>query len=356
MKRLALLAVLFALPAAPAAADHVSVTPQVSARLGDRLSDSSWAVVVDWSIECAGPAPGAASYTGSLYLDDVDTTEALFGGGTAGASGTDTFAVERRAAPRRMRPRIKASCFDSQPANHGSDTIEVTGNIVLVPARGDENGDGVIDPPPGGVGGTTGPPPSGPCAVEQRGTSAADTLIGTPGGDRIIGLEGDDFLRGLEGDDCLEGGPGVDRLSGGPGNDVHDGGADRDRLDGDGGNDRLIGGPGTDGMTGRSGDDSLSGGSGGDRVVGAAGNDRLAGDGGDDSISGGAGRDRLFGGRGADRLLGGPGPNRYSGGPGNDVIDARNGVRERVSCGSGRDRARVDRRDRVRGCERASRG
>jgi hypothetical protein len=42
-------------------------------------------------------------------------------------------------------------------------------------------------------------------------------------------------------------------------------------------------------------------------------------------------------------------------GPGNDQILARNGKRETIDCGAGRDRATVDRDDPVRGCERVAR-
>jgi len=71
---------------------------------------------------------------------------------------------------------------------------------------------------------------------------------------------------------------------------------------------------------------------------------------------GGSGWDRLTGGRGRDTLLGGSGENRYDAGAGNDVVRAANNRAELVSCGTGRrDRARVDRIDRVRGCERVKR-
>jgi Ca2+-binding RTX toxin-like protein len=63
----------------------------------------------------------------------------------------------------------------------------------------------------------------------------------------------------------------------------------------------------------------------------------------------------LTGGRGADELVGGAGVNRYDAGAGNDVVNAANRRAELVSCGSGRDRAVVDRSDRVRGCERVER-
>lgn len=67
------------------------------------------------------------------------------------------------------------------------------------------------------------------------------------------------------------------------------------------------------------------------------------------------GYDLLTGGRGDDTLIGGPGVNAYDAGPGKDYLDARNGRREFVRCGSGKDRARLDRRDRARGCERVNR-
>jgi hypothetical protein len=37
--------------------------------------------------------------------------------------------------------------------------------------------------------------------------------------------------------------------------------------------------------------------------------------------------------------------------PGNDVVPARDGVRDLIACGAGRDTAYVDRYDRVSGCE-----
>lgn len=103
------------------------------------------------------------------------------------------------------------------------------------------------------------------------------------------------------------------------------------------GGDRVLAGAGDDTVTGRRGDDCL---------FGAAGRDR---------ITGGPGADRLAGGDGADRLTGGGGADSFSGGDGRDRLDAADGRSERVRCGRGRDIARVDRRDRVIGCERVSR-
>jgi Ca2+-binding RTX toxin-like protein len=93
----------------------------------------------------------------------------------------------------------------------------------------------------------------------------------------------------------------------------------------------------------------------GDRLRGGAGNDCLLGGKGADQLRGEAGSDRLTGGSGNDVLIGGSGVNVYDAGRGNDVVHAVNGRRETVRCGPGRDLARVDRRDRVIGCERVKR-
>lgn len=80
--------------------------------------------------------------------------------------------------------------------------------------------------------------------------------------------------------------------------------------------------------------DILVGTAGNDKIYGFAGNDWIRGLGGDDIIVGGPGRDIL------------------SGGPGNDLILARDGQRDRVYCGAGRDRAVVDALDWVhKDCE-----
>ena len=71
-----------------------------------------------------------------------------------------------------------------------------------------------------------------------------------------------------------------------------------------------------------------------DLLRGTALRDVVYGFAGDDTIEGRGGDDALFGGAGADRLL------------------ARDGRRDTVDCGPGRDQAVVDRRDVVRGCER----
>ncbi|HEU4803776.1 MAG TPA: right-handed parallel beta-helix repeat-containing protein [Solirubrobacterales bacterium] len=86
-----------------------------------------------------------------------------------------------------------------------------------------------------------------------------------------------------------------------------------------------------------------------------AGRRVLVGGGGRDRLIGGPGRDRLAGKSGADRVVGGEGgPDCLLGGRGPDRIRAVNGRRDIVKCGAGRDRATVERNDRVRGCERVT--
>ena len=172
------------------------------------------------------------------------------------------------------------------------------------------------------------------CSNVFTGTAGNDRINGTTGGDRISGLSGADILRGAARNDCLSGGGGNDRMQGNAG---------ADRLAGSAGRDRMVGGPGRD---------NHSGGGGNDRIDAGPGNDRESGAGGRDTMSGGPGNDRMSGGAGNDKMNGNGGRNRLSGGAGNDRIAAVNGRRETVNCGPGRrDVARVDRRDRTRGCE-----
>jgi hemolysin type calcium-binding protein/X-Pro dipeptidyl-peptidase-like protein len=102
--------------------------------------------------------------------------------------------------------------------------------------------------------------------------------------------------------------------------------------------------------------DKLKGTDGGDKIKGRGGNDRVKALGGEDCVKGNRGRDRLKGNQGDDKISGGPGKDRLSGGGGNDKIRARRGGRDIVRCGKGRDKAIVDARDRVRGCEKVRRG
>jgi CSLREA domain-containing protein len=107
--------------------------------------------------------------------------------------------------------------------------------------------------------------------------------------------------------------------------------------------------------TGTNKRDVLRGTAGPDLLRGLGGNDKLSGLAGDDCLDGGAGSDVLDGGAGKDKLTGGAGADSLKGGAGDDVINAADHKRDTIDCGKGRDRATVDRIDRVRNCERVKR-
>jgi hypothetical protein len=135
-----------------------------------------------------------------------------------------------------------------------------------------------------------------------RGNAGNNTLTGTNGADKICGLGGKDILNGLGGKDTLYG-------------------------DACGDSKRLA------------------------RRAAADGSDKLRGGAGDDALYGAGGKDLLDGGAGKDKLNGGAGRNTYAGGGGADVISARNGAKDRIDCGPGRDTAIVDKVDVVKRCE-----
>lgn len=137
--------------------------------------------------------------------------------------------------------------------------------------------------------------------------------------------------------------------------DVIAGSSGADRIDGRGGNDIICAGGGNDRVTGGTGNDLLQGEGGNDRITGSMGNDRIDGGAGNDRLKGGAGNDRILGGSGNDVVVGGAGRglDTIDTGAGNDRVETRDrNARDRVNCGPGRDRARVDKVDSTRGCER----
>ena len=118
----------------------------------------------------------------------------------------------------------------------------------------------------------------------------------------------------------------------------------------------LSGGPGNDLLVGlRKRGNDLRGDSGADKLIGGDGEDRLFGGDGNDTLLGAVANDDLNGGKGNDRLVGGRGIDKLGGGPGRDRINSLDVHREKVLCGTGFDRVRADRRDRLFSCERAGR-
>jgi hypothetical protein len=108
-------------------------------------------------------------------------------------------------------------------------------------------------------------------------------------------------------------------------------------------------------LEGTAGRDLIRGRAGRDLVIGQNRADCLRGGPGDDTVRGGAGADRLHGGRGSDTIRGDAGHDHLHGGPGRDRLVARDGERDVVRCGGGKDLALVGATDKVRGCERVRR-
>jgi Ca2+-binding RTX toxin-like protein len=151
----------------------------------------------------------------------------------------------------------------------------------------------------------------------MSGSAGRDRIDGLSGDDRVSGLCGPDILRGHSGTDVLIGGDGSDRLLGGPGNDD------------------LFGGISSRQTTAKTCFEVAA------ETI--ASTDVAA----TTSFRVGPGDDWIEGGKEADRVMGGPG---------DDIISTfADGAIDAVECGPGRDTARVDRIDVVRGgCERVT--
>jgi Tol biopolymer transport system component len=204
------------------------------------------------------------------------------------------------------------------------------------------------------------------------GTYDRDDLVGTAGVDSICALGGADRIRALGGADGIDAGGGPDRVYPGPGRDVVALRAGDDLVDArDGERDTIVCGGESDialvdaidatdrtcevivrsplrcSRLGTIRADEIAGTSRSDSICSLAGNDTIRADRGADSVDGGGGNDTITGGPGGDLLLGGAG---Y------DTVQARDGMRDRVRCGSQFDSVLADKGDDVgRDCERVDR-
>jgi Ca2+-binding RTX toxin-like protein len=114
----------------------------------------------------------------------------------------------------------------------------------------------------------------------------------------------------------------------------------------------VVGGSTGDVIRGTAEADELYGLAGNDRMYGGRGADLIIGSFGNDLLEGGPGGDVLLGGPGQDKLVGGPGRDTLIGGPGNDLIVAKDGARDFVDCGPGRDQIIRDPFDHIENCEK----
>lgn len=244
----------------------------------------------------------------------------------------------------------------------------------------------------------------GPGADRLESAHPGSVLDGGAGSDTLTGGKGPDVLRGGDGNDKLAGNDGSDRLEGGAGDDVlmPDGyeRVNADVVDGGPGFDSVefdyssrfddvdppvtitLAGGADDGRPDERDDlqgvekvwlsigGSFTGTEGADELrlaqvgtpsvlTGLGGNDRLRGGDGEDRLDGGVGDDHLDAGFGDDRIVGGPGRDTIFGdlaggdcGPawckypyGNDMIEARDGEVDSITCGAGTDIVEADAQD-----------
>jgi len=115
-------------------------------------------------------------------------------------------------------------------------------------------------------------------------------------------------------------------------------------------------GPCSNAIRGNGKANRLKGTAAGDNMLGLGGKDVLRSLGGADCLNGGRGNDRLVAGADSDKLVGGKGKDRMLAGAGADIVRARDGQRDVVKCGAGKDTVFADKADRVaKDCERVRR-
>ncbi len=335
-------------------------TPQVAVAPSGRV-DVEWYEAIPGAggsaqqdVYVASSFDRGGTYTAPRKLNDAQSLYTK--DGTDFNNGTGTFGDDTSIGLVSTDTAIRGAWVDNRrrtPATE--DKNDIFTSSVTAPAGPAGNPRSPTNPGPPGSGSTFAGCPALAAHVIQ-GTAASNTIKGTPAADRIFAGAGNDAVDALPGNDCVDLGTGDDQGQGGRGNDLILGGLGKDRVSGSSGKDRIRGGAGADRLGGGSGKDSISGGRRADRVSGGSGNDRISGDSGTDSLKGNSGRDRVSGGSGNDRINGGSGKDTLSGGSGNDRIAARDGKRDKVSCGRGRDSVTADRVDRVaRDCERVRR-
>jgi Ca2+-binding RTX toxin-like protein len=334
--------------------------------------------------------PGAGPTQG------ISDNDLLTGGG-----GADSVTYEQRVAA------VGVSIDGVANDGGAGESDNVVGDVERL--VGGQAGDTLV----GSAAGDTIDGANGPDVIRgEAGADALDGGVADAESDDVSGGDGDDQVRGNAGDDVLGGDAGVDTVEGGGGADRTSGGADADNVMGGPGPDDVSGGPGDDALDGSAigpvgvdeadtlrgdaGNDSLEGGDANDTMAGGTGLDTMSGEAGQDTVeyttarsavevtlndrrddgergerdnvrtdvenvSGGGLEDTFTGSRtantldgstGEDFLDGRRGRDELLGGASVDVVRARDGRRDAVDCGRSADFAIVDRRDRIRRCER----
>jgi Ca2+-binding RTX toxin-like protein len=231
---------------------------------------------------------------------------------------------------------------DACDADDDNDGVPDTSDQCQTTAGAGADGCPVSAPPDGDGDGV--PDATDVCPTVKATTGSGCPFGATNGDDTLNGDALANTICGLLGNDTVNGSAGNDILFGGLCNVKAKLVAAQAGVDG---NDKLNGNDGNDQLYGAAGKDTLRGGRGNDKLYGGTGNDTLSGD---------AGKDLLDGGAGNDKMNGGADVNTYKGGAGDDTVSARNRKKDTIDCGAGKkDKATVDRIDKVKGCEKVAR-
>jgi RTX calcium-binding nonapeptide repeat (4 copies) len=228
------------------------------------------------------------------------------------------------------------------PCTGGTPTVDNTDHVTVVQSPGADFGIVTIDASAG---------PLGPGATsESDGTSEIEFTLNLPGRNSGALVGTTDASEVVQMGTLASGAPGVNvNATNSSDPEVEAIGADGLIVFAQGGNDVVtgLGGPGFAGP--------LRGTFGG--AIGGPGNDLLiAGPVTGSELDGDEGKDKLVGSPRQDYLSGGPGKDRLIAGRGNDRITALDRRKDRVICGGGkRDKAIVDFRDHIKGCEGGAR-
>ena len=279
------------------------------------------------------------------YGDSLTPVQVDLQAGTATGEGNDTLTNVEDATGSRLPDEISGSAGKNDlEGNDGDDTISgKAGDDTISGNPGDDNmsGDGDTD------------------RVDYSDSSSevqVDLEAGTATGEGNDTLATIEDATGSKFDDTIAGSSGRNDLDGKDGRDNISGGGDEDNIEGNEGADELNGDGGKDAMRGGTGDDTIRGGD-GDDDAGDVQNDKI------DGLYGSKGADTIYGGPGNDRIVTGTSldeddndEDEVYAGEGDDFIDAASdsgqgasdpGKPDRIHCGGGQDKVRVDDSDTV---------
>lgn len=279
---------------------------------------------------------GGADADTANFASAADAITADLAAGTATGAGSDQLVAIERLFGGAGADRLSGDGGPNQlVGGAGDDELQGRGGADLLVGGADAD-TARYDEAPGAVVASLA---SGAAPLDGYGAEdqlAVEHLVGGPQADTLTGDAAANDLAGGGGDDVLVGAGGADRLDGGPGRDRASYAAAAAPVTAD-----LAAGTTADDGTGATDTlttvEGLEGGTAADTLSGSDAADLLIGGDGPDVLTGRAGADDLRGDAGADTLDGGTGEDDLDAGADDDTLQARDGGRDRLICGTGTD-------------------